>query len=103
MRWLLAVVVIAQSAAAWAQDVRRPEKERVVAPLRELRVLRDPYDIASFYRQGGTPPPASRYQDEEGRITIDPKAISSFYRSDTGGDGGYRYWPRYRYRPSRRR
>lgn len=98
MKWVLAVTVLALGAPVWAADENDSTKGR--APRHELRVLHDPYDIASFYRQDATPPAAPRYQDDEGRITIDPRTISSFYRSDARG-GGYRPWRVCRIRASR--
>lgn len=99
MKWVLAVTVLALGAPVWAADENDPAEDST--PRRELRVLHDPYDIASFYRHGATPPAAPRYQDDEGRITIDPRSISSFYRSDTPSGVGHRSWRLYRIRSSR--
>ncbi len=63
------------------------------APRPHVRVLRDPYEISSYYRADGAGPAAPRFEDEDGRVTIDPRSISSFYRSSepSGPAHGYGY------------
>lgn len=88
------VAVLLMCAPAWAQNSVQGRNEadtdttsatELDRPVTKLRVLRDPYEIASFYRADGAGPAAPRYEDEDGNFTIDPRTISSFYRSDSGG------------------
>lgn len=78
-----AVLALALAGGALAQEAEeeQPRKE----PIRRIKVLQNPYDIASFYRSsqgsgyfGLTPadPLASRYP------------IASYYRSHQGNPGG---------------
>lgn len=79
---VLAVALAGGALAQEAEEQPRPE------PTRRIKVLQNPYDIASFYRSsqgqgyfGYADPLASRYP------------IASFYRSRQGGSfpGGYGY------------
>ena len=84
-------IVLGMSVLAVAQEpADEPEAQ---APRREIRVLRDPYDLASFYRAGGPPyftvgvpaygaEPAGAGFYESLRAR---HSISSFYRQGGGG------------------
>ncbi len=82
-----AVLALALAGGALAQEAE--EEQSRPEPARRIKVLQNPYDIASFYRSsqgqdyfGYADPLASRYP------------IASFYRSRQGGGyfpGGYGY------------
>jgi len=76
------VLALATTGAALAQDAPRDEArdEERPRPVRSIRVLQNPYDLASFYRsqQEGTFAPGSG--------PVDPAyAIAGFYRSSQEG------------------
>jgi hypothetical protein len=79
----MTVLALATTAAALAQEAPRDEarEEERSRPVRSIRVLQNPYDLASFYRsaQEGAfaPAPAG---------PMDPAyAIAGFYRSSQDG------------------
>ena len=79
----VAVLALVTTGAALAQEASRDEArgEERPRPVRSIRVLQNPYDLASFYRsqQEGTfaPVPGG---------PVDPAyAIAGFYRSSPGG------------------
>jgi len=84
--WLVALGTL-MSVAAFAQ-----ESEERTEPVRRIRVLENPYDIASFYRS------SQGYGFMESGGPADPYSIASYYRSRTGGMSGYggygysRFW-----------
>jgi hypothetical protein len=73
-----AVLAVAMAGAAWAQEARDDEETRS-EPVRRIRVLQNPYDIASFYRSASSPNyfgyqgPSSDYHG--------PYSVAGFYRS----------------------
>ncbi len=87
----IALVALSQAALAASQDAAaRDEKatketqdtEQPKAPRHSNRVLQDPYDLASFYRSGGSAP------EGWAGLTNDPAyAIAGFYRSQQGALG----------------
>ncbi len=90
-RTLLTITLLALAQAAFAQDTQAkkdtqadPEKaqasaEETAAPRHTIRVLQDPYDLASFYRSGGSAP------EGWAGLSNDPGyAIAGFYRSQQG-------------------
>lgn len=88
MRNTLALLLtMAVAGAAWAQEDKAGDEEGRREPAHKIRVLQNPYDIASFYRSspgpnyfGYQPMPSdlsSRYP------------IASYYRSQQGGSFGY--------------
>jgi hypothetical protein len=90
--WGAIGIVLGVTALAAAQEPAADEPEARV-PRREIRVLRDPYDLASFYRAGGPPyftvgVPAYGPQPEEGGFYAGLRArhsIASYYRQGGGG------------------
>lgn len=80
-----------QPVAEQEQEDARPE------PALRIRVLQNPYDIASFYRSGGG---SGFWQDpgggaqRRGNAYQDPYSIASYYRSSQQGSGyGYsQFW-----------
>lgn len=76
-----------------AQEAAEEPETRTQEPRREIRVLRDPYDLASFYRSGAPPyftvgVPAYGAQPEEGGFYAGLRArhsIASYYRQGGGG------------------
>ena len=89
---LLTIALAALAQAAVAQD--KPAKEAPeatgtaaeerTAPRHTIRVLQNPYDLASFYRSGGSAPGGWA-----GRADDPAYAIAGFYRQ--GGSQGSRY------------
>jgi hypothetical protein len=94
---MLLAVVVAGSGVAAAQEAE-PEAP---TPRREIRVLQDPYDIASFYRAGDRPYYSYGGILGEGGggfyegLRARHAGIASFYRQGAGGrysafwQGGY--------------
>lgn len=87
---LLTIALAALAQAAVAQEkpaTPAPEAEAAAertAPRRTIRVLQNPYDLASFYRSGGSAPGGwAGLADDPGY------AIAGFYRQ--GGGHGSRY------------
>ncbi len=83
----LAVALVVASGTARAQEAEEPEaaaEERTRDRRPEIRVLHDPYELASFYRnenQGGFfATAADRYP------------IASFYRGGVSRSGYSRFW-----------
>jgi len=77
----VALLVVGTSAAAQdAADTRQPE---VSTARPAIRVLRDPYDISSFYRSG-----ESRLGPWAGLPDDPAYRIADFYRSRQGGYPG---------------
>jgi hypothetical protein len=91
----IALVVLSQAMVVAAQESGADEKTRSGAPAsdeqatprRSIRVLQDPYDLASFYRAGGSAP------DGWAGLTNDPSyAIAGFYRSQGARTRGRYGW-----------
>jgi hypothetical protein len=79
----LAQAAVAQDRPATDNETRAVTDERATPP-RTLRVLQNPYDLASFYRSGGSAPGGWA------GLTSDPSyAIAGFYRQ--GGSPVNRY------------
>jgi len=84
-------VVLGMSALAGAQEAT--DETEAVTPRREIRVLRDPYDLASFYRSAERPyftygVPSYEAHAGEGGFYAGLRArhtIASFYRQGGGG------------------
>jgi hypothetical protein len=120
-KWMaFAMVVMASTGVARGQEATANDEEREapVEARRPLRVLENPYDIASFYRSsqggsgfygpidllrqpaspyGGRYPIAGFYRSNQGYyfglqgpVSQNPYAIASFYRSNSGND--VRFW-----------
>lgn len=71
-----------------AEEPAAPEEERT-EPVRHIKVLQHPYDIAKFYRssQGETFGMAA---EGPAAAPFDPYSIAGYYRS-SGGPGAYGY------------
>ena len=89
---LLTIALAALAQVAFAQDKPatdtsteiRPAEEETAAPRHSIRVLHNPYDLASFYRSGGSAPGGWA------GLANDPTyAIAGFYRQ--GGSRSSRY------------
>jgi hypothetical protein len=82
-----AVLVLALAGGALAQEAEEEQARK--EPVRKIKVLENPYDIASFYR-------SSQGSSYFGLMPADPLAarypIASYYRSHQGNmGGGYGY------------
>jgi hypothetical protein len=92
-RAAFAILAVAMAGAAWAQEARDDEETRS-EPVRRIRVLQNPYDIASFYRSAPSPNYFG-YQDPSLEYR-GPYSVAGFYRSQQAGtyppaDGPYAY------------
>jgi hypothetical protein len=99
----VAALVLFAAAGAVAQETEpvtaeEARTEEVQPARKKIRVLEDPYDIASFYRSRQTRRGMFLgYDDEEqalGRVSEDPYAIAGYYRSRqrSGAYGYSRFW-----------
>ena len=73
------------------------ERAELQQPALRIRVLQNPYDIASFYRSGGGNPfygGGENVSERRGNAYHDPYSIASYYRSSQQGPGyGYsQFW-----------
>lgn len=96
--FLAGLVLLCAAAGALAQEpdpappADQQQEEARTAPVKKIKVLEDPYDIASFYRSR-----QSRgvfgYEDAQplGRVSDNPYNIAGYYRSRQQGMGGYGY------------
>src|SRR5574341_1953339 len=76
--------------AVWAQEPEETKDEEVREPRHSIRVLQNPYDIASFYRSSQSRPGVI-FSSPYGFMYNDRYAIASFYRQ--GAQGRYsRFW-----------
>lgn len=107
---LAVLACLASSAFAFAQEPERagsdPDEAALPAERPEIRVLRDPYDIASFYRSAGRPyfvyglPPYTAYSSEGFHAQVRGRyPISSYYRQGGGGHYSAFWQSGYRARP----
>lgn len=98
--FLAGLVLLCAAAGALAQEPEPVEpageaEEARTAPVKKkIRVLEDPYDIASFYRsrqsRGARLFGYEEVDEPLGRVSDDPYAIAGYYRSRQRG-GGYGY------------
>jgi hypothetical protein len=94
---VIAVLALAQAVAAQekAEDQGREGEGKAVAeeratPRPAIRVLQNPYDLASFYRSGGSAP------EGWAGLTANPDyAIAGFYRSREGGQRSRYGWSQF--------
>lgn len=98
--FLAGLVLMCAAAGALAQEPEPAQpadqqEEARTAPVKKIRVLEDPYDIASFYRSRQTRG-VFGYEDAQplGRVSDDPYAIAGYYRSRqrVGGYGYSQFW-----------
>jgi len=110
--FLAGLVLFGAAAGALAQETEpvepRPEstisrdrpadqkEEARPEPVRKIRVLEDPYDIASFYRSRQTRGGFFGYGDgaQLGKVSENPYAIAGYYRNHqrAGGYGYSQFW-----------
>jgi hypothetical protein len=95
---VIALLVLAQGALADEKPASEPSKRTTASaeepapapkPRASIRVLQDPYDLASFYRSGGSAPGGWA------GLPKDPAySIASFYRGEGGASpyGWSRFW-----------
>ena len=97
---LMAIALVALAQGALAQekasaDAREGGEKAAAAeeratPRPAIRVLQNPYDLASFYRSGGSAP------DGWAGLTANPDyAIAGFYRSRQGGQSSRYGWSQF--------
>jgi hypothetical protein len=99
--FLAGLVLLGAAAGALAQEppaepAAQEQEEVRTAPVKKIRVLEDPYDIASFYRSRQTRGGIFGYDDgaQLGRVSENPYAIAGYYRSRqrSGGYGYSQFW-----------
>jgi hypothetical protein len=73
------IVALGMAGAAWAQEPAEGEEERA-EPVQKLRVLHNPYDIASFYRSSGS----NYFGLQGGPDFVSRYPIAGYYRSSQG-------------------
>lgn len=96
--WMVLAGLTLMAAPLVAQEQDEPAAEQEEArpePALRIRVLHNPYDIASFYRSGGSNTYYSAgdgSSERRGNAYQDPYSIASYYRSGQSGSG-YGYSP----------
>jgi hypothetical protein len=100
--YLFGLVLFGAAAGALAQEPEPAQppadqtEEARPAPVKKIKVLEDPYDIASFYRSRQTQGGVFGYDDGQplGRVSDDPYAIAGYYRNHqrAGGYGYSQFW-----------
>jgi hypothetical protein len=81
----VALAFVLAAGVAAAQETDSDAEEQAADPRPQIRVLQDPYDIASFYRAGG--PEWGYLAGAEERYPI-----ASYYRGATNAGGYSRFW-----------
>jgi len=85
---LLAGLVLSLAAVTVRAQEPAEDEEARPAPVRKIRVLENPYDIASFYRSR-----EGEYFGLQSPGTSQRYPIAGFYRQDGGRGYGYsRFW-----------
>ena len=91
----IVVLMVSASLAFAQQDAGRDESETPREPVRRIKVLQNPYEIASFYRSSQAPSPApgfGAYPLTDRHSMTDRYPIAGYYRQG-GGQGRYsRFW-----------
>jgi hypothetical protein len=90
-RWIVGLGVAAAIAAgpAWAQEARSAEDDATrPEPVIKIRVLENPYDIASFYRSDQSRGAEPGVLLPEG-VPTGPYAVAGFYRQGAASRGRY--------------
>lgn len=82
---ILALTTVLLPAAAFAQEASSPDTEQA-DERPQIRVLENPYDLASFYRADGGVP-ANGYSELFGRYPI-----AAHYRGEASDHGWSRFW-----------
>jgi hypothetical protein len=98
--FLAGLVLFGAAAGALAQDVKPAEpadqqEEERSAPVKKIKVLEDPYDIASFYRSRQAPAGGWFGYDGAplGKVSENPYAIAGYYRNQQRPAYGYsQFW-----------
>ena len=102
--FLAGLVLLGAAAGALAQDVKPSEpaeqeqEEARPEPVKKIKVLQDPYDIASFYRSQQAPAGGwfgYGYGDGAplGKVSENPYAIAGYYRNHQHSAYGYsQFW-----------
>lgn len=81
---LVALLFLAAAGVAVAQE-QAPDQDETRDERPQIQVLRDPYDLASFYRTGEQP--QGFFSGSEERYPI-----ASYYRGRTSSTGYSRFW-----------
>ncbi|HET9271424.1 MAG TPA: hypothetical protein VFO31_24775 [Vicinamibacterales bacterium] len=99
--FLAGLVLLGAAAGALAQDAKPTEpadqqEEARTEPVRKIKVLQDPHDIASFYRSQQAPAGGwFGYGDAAplGKVSENPYAIAGYYRNHQRPANGYsQFW-----------
>lgn len=81
-RLAILIVAVGVAGAAWAQEPAEREDERA-EPVQKIKVLQNPYDIASFYRSSGP----NYFGLQPGTDFVSRYPIAGYYRSTQGSFG----------------
>ena len=99
--FLAGLVMLGTAAGALAQDAKPVEpadqqEEARTEPAKKIKVLQDPYDIASFYRSRQAPAGGWFGYDDGaplGKVSENPYAIAGYYRNHQRSGYGYsQFW-----------
>jgi hypothetical protein len=95
LRALLLALAVASPVAAQegkpAEEAAPAAEEERTAPVRKIRVLENPYDIAKFYRSSQGRPFEIAEAPVLGNPFENPYAIAGYYRSQGSRGGTYGY------------
>jgi hypothetical protein len=110
LTWMAGLAAFLLAGGAMAQDATDDEtaSDKTRSERTQIKVLADPYDLASFYRSGGSGHGfgAFGYDRDGSSYAADRYPISSYYRSTGGESFGYwrnQSWRRAPLRTARRR
>src|SRR6266581_1549956 len=91
--WLATVAAVVMAGSLWAQEPAQTtdDEAAVREPARQIKVLENPYDIASFYRSHQGQGSGFFGGEQPGWYGASPYAIAGFYRQHPAA-GYSRFW-----------
>ena len=90
--WLATAAAVAIAGSVWGQEPVPPDEEQTAtAPATRIKVLENPYDIASFYRSRQGQGSGFFGSEEPGWYGTNRYPIAGYYRQHPG-TGYSRFW-----------